>query len=65
MSYIILVDMRENNGEIFGISKDDGWGLAQYDTEEEAEELMKEHPLNVFPYEVLDMGLKDKDEQHR
>jgi len=55
MTYIIIVDMRENNGQILGI-KDDDFNLVQYDTEEEAEELMAKHPLKVFPYEVLDMG---------
>ena len=38
------------------ISKEDWWGLTQFDTEEEARELMKNHSLNVFPYEIIDMG---------
>ena len=55
MSYIILVDMRESDGNIRAI-KDENENITQYDTDEEAEELMKSHSLNVFPYEVLDMG---------
>ena len=55
MTYIIIVDMRENNGSIVAIRNEHD-DLAQYDTEEEAEELMKNHILRVFPYEVLDMG---------
>ncbi len=55
MSCIIIIDMRESCGEILAIT-DKEWGLAQFDTEEEAEELMENHSLNVFPYEVIDMG---------
>ena len=55
MSYIIIVDMRENCGEILAIRKEE-WGLEQFDTEEEAEELMGNHSLRVFSYEIIDMG---------
>ncbi len=55
MSYIIIVDMRESNGQIIAIHNDE-MNLAQYDTEEEAAECIKNHPLGVFPYEMLDMG---------
>ena len=55
MSYIIIIDMRENNGEILAIRKEE-FGLEQFDTEEEAEELMKGHSLGVFPYEIIDIG---------
>jgi hypothetical protein len=54
MSYIIIVDMRESNGQIVAISR--GNTIAQWETEEEAEEIMSEHPLNVFPYKIIDMG---------
>ena len=55
MSYIIIVDMRENNKQIIAIEEGD-FGITQFDTEEEAEELMSKHSLNVFPFEILDMG---------
>lgn len=55
MAYIIIIDMRESNGEILGIRHDEV-NLAQYDTESEAEELMSKHPLRVFPYAIIDMG---------
>lgn len=55
MSFVIIVDMRKNCGEILAIRDDEQW-LSQYDTEEEAEELMKKHPLKVFPYDIIDMG---------
>ncbi len=48
--------MRENCGEILAINKDDEQWLAQFRTEEEAYQCMKYHSLNVFSYEVIDMG---------
>lgn len=55
MAYIIIVDMRENNNQIVAIEEGD-CGLAQFDTEEDAEDCMCEHSLRVFPYEIIDMG---------
>lgn len=58
MTHIIIVDMRENCGQILAIrdNEDDPQWLAQFDTEKEAEELMSKHLLRAFPYEIIDMG---------
>ena len=55
MSHVIIIDMRESNNQIVAIREDD-MNLAQFDSEEEAQAMMDEHSMNVFPYEIIDMG---------
>jgi hypothetical protein len=51
---IIIVDMRSNNGHVCAIV-DDNDNLAEFDTEEDAEKCMENHPLNVFPIKYIDI----------
>lgn len=48
MSWIILVDARENNGHYLHIEDEHG-NIAQYETEHAAREAMRDHSLNAFP----------------
>lgn len=48
MSWIILVDARENNGHYMNIEDEDG-NIAQFKTEEEAKQVMRGHCLSAFP----------------
>ncbi len=50
--YIIAVDMRESNNSIVFITNEFG-NVAMYKTEQEALDVMKEQPLNVFPYRAI------------
>ena len=54
MPHVIIVDMRENNGQITGIMDGD-WGLKQFPTEGEAEEFMGRHILGEFPWLVVEI----------
>lgn len=49
MGYIIIV--RINNGQLWAISDDEV--LAEFDTYEEAEELMKKHPLGNQDVDII------------
>jgi hypothetical protein len=52
--YIVVVDMRENNGKVTVIVEDDDPGSAKlFQTFEEAAELMDDHPLGKFPWEIV------------
>ena len=50
--YIIIVDMRENNNSVVFIGNKFG-EPARFETEQEALDVMKEQPLNVFPYRAI------------
>ena len=56
MSYVIIVDMRGNNGQVCGITEDDeGQWLAQFETPEDAEKAMEGHLLAAFPHIIVDI----------
>lgn len=48
MPWIILVDLRENNGHFVNIEDEHG-NIAQFETEQDAREVMRDHILNAFP----------------
>jgi hypothetical protein len=50
---IVIVDMREVNGQIVAIQE--GQWLAQFASEDDAEEVMAEHILGRFPRVLLDL----------
>lgn len=48
MPWIILVDLRENNGHFVNIEDEHG-NIKQFETEQQARECIRDHSLNVFP----------------
>lgn len=55
MSCIVIVDMRSNSGQVLVITEEDGYACQVFETEEDAEESMEHHPLNVFPFQVVEL----------
>lgn len=56
--YVILVDLRENNGYVLAITEDDNdeGNIAQFEFLEDAIECAKQQPLcQSYPYVILDM----------
>ena len=48
MSWIILVDLRENNGHFVTLEDEHG-NIAQFPTKQAAKEAMRGHPLDAYP----------------
>lgn len=60
MSYIIIVDMRKNSGQVLGIADvEDESALAQFDSYEAAADFIEHDPLSVFPYRIFDVDQLD------
>lgn len=58
--YIILVDLRENNGKILVISDDEGDGVAQFEFLEDAIKCVEQQPLcQNYPYVIIDMDSQE------
>lgn len=57
MSYIVLVDMRENNGHVVAISDDTEEGnIAQFKSMPQVDSMMKDQPLcKTFSSIVIDL----------
>jgi len=53
--HIILVDMRESNGQIVPIMEDmECTVVAQFESDAAAVAAMQGHPLDAFPWAVVD-----------
>ena len=52
--YIIIVDLRENNGGVLAIT-DENDNIALFKNYEEASDVMSNHKLNVFPITFVDL----------
>lgn len=48
MSWVIMVDLRENNSHFVNIEDKNG-NIAQFGTEQEARDTMRDHPLSAYP----------------
>ena len=54
--FIVLIDLRDNNGQIIALEPDDencDW-FQQFRSAEEAAQVMRDHPLGKFPYQIID-----------
>ena len=53
-TYVILVDLRGNNGHVVAITDDNG-NVAQFPTRAAALEAMRDHILGAFPTRVVQL----------
>lgn len=58
VSCIVIVDMREGNGQIVAIT--DGQSLARFASRAEAESFMSGHILGRFRHFVIDLDMMDE-----
>ena len=55
MKFVIVIDTREMNKTILPIVKDDG-EMMQFSTFDDADKFMDTHPLNKFPFHIVNIG---------
>lgn len=59
-TYVVIVDLRQNNGRHCGIVGDpDGQWLERFRSVEEVRELKARHPLGLFPWILVSVEHPD------
>ncbi|WP_312903785.1 hypothetical protein [Stutzerimonas nitrititolerans] len=58
MSWIILIDLRENNGHFVNLEDENG-NIAQFASEEAARFCIADHPLTAYPCYAISVDERD------
>lgn len=52
-AWVVLVDMRRNNGHVAALMDDGGQWTKTFPTPEEARRAILRHPLRKFPFKIV------------